>query len=69
MSMKLGRDQINEMCSYIEKHMELLSVWEKRFMTNMRYWLEIRQIEPNEIQQMIIMQIYNRIKFIVGENK
>lgn len=65
--MRIQLEQIMDTCSYIEKHMELLSVWEKRFIANVKYWLEIRQIEPNEIQQMIIMQIYNRIKFAVGE--
>lgn len=66
--MRLRLEQIMEMCSYIERHVELLSLWEKRFITNMKYWLEIRRIEPDEIQQMIIMQIYNRIKFTAEES-
>lgn len=51
-----------EMIAYLVLHEAQLSDWEQNFVSNMHYWLNVRKKEPDQIQLMMLITIYNRLK-------
>jgi hypothetical protein len=52
----------HEMLAYLLGHEDQLSEWERNFASNMTYWLKVRKREPDQVQQMMLSVIYNRLK-------
>jgi hypothetical protein len=51
-----------EMVAYLVLHEARLSDWEQNFVSNMQYWLKVRKKEPDHVQLMMLITIYNRLK-------
>jgi hypothetical protein len=51
-----------EMLAYLVLHEAQLSDWEQNFVRNMQYWLKVRKKEPDQVQLMMLITIYNRLK-------
>jgi hypothetical protein len=51
-----------EMVAYLLNHEDQLSEWEQNFVSNMTYWLKVRQREPDQVQLMLLSVIYNKVK-------
>jgi hypothetical protein len=54
--------EAREMLAYLLQHKARMSDWEQNFVSNMTYWLKVRNREPNQIQLMMLSVIYNRLK-------
>jgi hypothetical protein len=50
-----------EMVAYLVHHEAQLSEWEQNFVSNMTYWLKVRNKEPDQVQLMMLTTIYNRL--------
>lgn len=50
------------MLAYLKTHEDQLSEWERNFVSNMTYWMNIRKKEPDQVQLMLLTVIYNRLK-------
>ena len=53
---------VYEMLAYLVLHETQLSEWEQHFVSNMQYWLRVRKKEPDQVQLMMLITIYNRLK-------
>ena len=51
-----------EILAYLVQHEAQLSEWEQNFVSNMQYWLTVRKREPDQVQLMMLITIYNRLK-------
>ena len=51
-----------EMLAYLVLHKAQLSEWERNFVGNMHYWLTVRKKEPDHVQSMMLITMYNRLK-------
>ena len=54
--------EVREMLAYLLNHEDQMSEWEQNFTSNMTYWLKVRKKEPDQIQLMMLLVIYNRLK-------
>ncbi len=54
--------ETHEILVYLLNHEDQLSEWEQTFVSNMSYWLKVREKEPDQIQLMLLTVIYNRLK-------
>ena len=50
------------MIAYLSNHNDQLSEWEGNFVSNMHYCMKVRKREPDQVQLMLLMVIYNRLK-------
>ena len=51
-----------EIMAYLLNHEDELTEWESNFVSNMTYWLKMRNKEPNHPQLMMLNMIFNRLK-------
>ena len=54
--------ETREIIAYLLNRENLLSEWEQTFVSNMSYWLKVREKEPDQIQLMLLTVIYNKLK-------
>jgi hypothetical protein len=54
--------EASEMIAYLLNHEDQLSDWEQNFVSNMTYWLKVRNKELAQVQLMLLSVIYNRLK-------